>query len=217
MTMSFSRKIDFKSSGETAVSVLLSSGQDTFPVNLKRILRNLKISLMDYNQLHEEFKVSINETSRDGGVLWRKDTDEYIIIYNRENYKPRMIWTIAHELGHIMLKHHENKKNMSYDDMEIEANHFASELLAPYSIIKILANYGNTINIDFLQTKFGLSYQAAEKRITTLNKFSSPDIDEGVGLAYQSFIENNIRVDSTKTLDYFEMDNEMESERDKWR
>lgn len=217
MTTNSSKIIDFKSSGETAVSVLLSSSQETFPVKIKKILRDQGISLMDYSQLGKDFNVTISETSRDGGVLWKKDTNEYVIIFNRENHKPRMIWTIAHELGHILLKHHENINNITYDNMEIEANHFAAELLAPSSIIKVLANYGNTIDVDYLQSTFGLSKQAAEKRIVTLNRKISATIDESVCLVYQDFISNNMKVGSFETLNSFETEYEMELERDKWR
>lgn len=60
------------------------------------------------------------------------DDCNYLIVYYDEKYLPRLRWTIAHEIGHIVLGHTDK---FPYSLAEIEAHKFAAELLAPTRII----------------------------------------------------------------------------------
>lgn len=64
---------------------------------------------------------------------------EYIIIYYNEPYLPRLRWTLAHEIGHIILGHQNEfpcrLTKAEYLIAEKEADKFAAELLAPTKIL----------------------------------------------------------------------------------
>ena len=83
-----------------------------------------------------------------------------------------MRFTLAHELGHILLGHLATRRRIAYtvknrepspkdDDHEHLANIFASRLLAPACILDALAL--NTP--ERVMAVFGISYQSAEFRL----------------------------------------------------
>jgi len=59
---------------------------------------------------------------------------KYRILYNDEAHPTRTRWTIAHELGHILLGHLLNEKR-EYEAEEAEANYFAKQLLMPLATL----------------------------------------------------------------------------------
>lgn len=77
------------------------------------------------------------------------------------------IFGISHELGHIYCNHKGDS-----DINEIEANFFAAQLLMPeIVIIYILKNYTDNKITDLeLMRLFGVSYEAASKKIRTMNR-----------------------------------------------
>ncbi len=78
----------------------------------------------------------IDEIEKFDGVSFISDKGFAIIIVNKNFSNDRKRFTIAHELGHILL-HNENNFPISlYRDKEKEANEFASELLMPENEIK---------------------------------------------------------------------------------
>jgi len=66
-------------------------------------------------------------------------TGDRFIIYYGEKYSPRLYWSMAHEIGHIMLEHKCEFPYKLTDDeyavAEIEAHLFAAELLAPTRVV----------------------------------------------------------------------------------
>lgn len=70
------------------------------------------------------------------GVSFISDKGFPVIIINRNFSNDRKRFTLAHELGHLLL-HNENYYPIStYRNKEMEANEFASELLMPENEIK---------------------------------------------------------------------------------
>lgn len=95
--------------------------------------------------------------------------DIYIILYNAEvTYLEHLNWTLAHEIGHIYLGHiHDG------DREEIEAHFFAAQLLMPeYTLRETETKYGELKTRD-LELIFGVSTEAAEKRLITMRKKNS--------------------------------------------
>lgn len=88
-----------------------------------------------------------------------------LVLSNEEHCNYRQTWTKAHELGHIILGHtkDENKE-------EVEAHFFAAQLLMPDALIRYLIENGIKINISTLKYFFGVSDEAAAKKISTLRK-----------------------------------------------
>lgn len=61
------------------------------------------------------------------------------IIYNSSHPRTRTRFTLAHELGHILLGHNSSSRIISFESTnpeDILANEFAAELLAPLSMLK---------------------------------------------------------------------------------
>ena len=104
------------------------------PVNLRAVLeylsgtRNITIELLPYSLPD---KVS--------GAHAKKG-QKHIITYNRNHHPYRQRFTIAHELGHLLLEHADvqdmEKDLASRNPRETAANAFAAELLAPLEFLK---------------------------------------------------------------------------------
>lgn len=83
---------------------------------------------------------------KDSDVWWHKGS--YAIVYDENAYRRRIPYTIAHEIGHIVLKHLEDFEqtrlsrggltDAEYWVLEREAELFAAELLMPLPILRAL-------------------------------------------------------------------------------
>jgi len=100
----------------------------------------------------------------------------FIVIDDRLRNRQRERWSIAHELGHILLGHliefedlTQNRLNMTsneYGVLETEANWFASELLGPSPIIALIEKRLSVSKISLL---CGISPEAASKKARQIN------------------------------------------------
>ena len=70
------------------------------------------------------------------GVSFISDFGTPVIIVNKNMSNDRKRFTLAHELGHILMHNESNFPVSDYRDKEKEANEFASEFLMPESAIK---------------------------------------------------------------------------------
>lgn len=75
------------------------------------------------------------------GVSFITDKGFPVIIVNKNFSNDRKRFTIAHELGHILLHNENNFPISNYRDKEQEANQFASEFLMPKDAIKNSLRY----------------------------------------------------------------------------
>lgn len=78
----------------------------------------------------------IDEMEKFDGVSFITDRGFPVIIVNKKFSNDRKRFTIAHELGHILLHNENNFPISSFRDKEKEANIFASEFLMPENDIK---------------------------------------------------------------------------------
>ena len=100
------------------------------PVNIQRLLELLDVKLMyeDFEQLN--------------GIALKSPKSKLIVV-NKNLPETRMRFTIAHELGHIIMPHRKKYylcvpgKNRL---MERSANKFAAEILMPQPMVKYLWN-----------------------------------------------------------------------------
>lgn len=132
---------------ERALKLLHDSNAYRLPIDVKVIATNfLKIKLA-----FEDFEKEIS------GVLLIKNGQAAIGV-NRNHSTNRQRFSIAHEIGHYVLHHHDDgpardelfvDKKWSYsayfrsetasqgvDDREIQANRFAAELLMPEELVR---------------------------------------------------------------------------------
>ncbi len=115
------------------------------------------------------------------GVFFKKSDQLYLGV-NERHHSHRQRFTIAHEIGHYILHSGEilhydvNKHDLERvyfradnisDLSEIEANHFAAELLMPEDLIYKCINHGIQ-KIKDLADKLDVSEDAVRYRLTNL-------------------------------------------------
>ena len=87
-------------------------------------------------------------------------------------------YSILHEFAHLYLDHiiRTSTHSMSleerekYGSYEIEANYFVAQLVMPLQLLIALEKKGYDINPNFLQRNFGVSNEAALKRVRCFHK-----------------------------------------------
>lgn len=142
-----------------------------FPVDLKMV--NTKLGIY-----FQEDRLNIGEE----GCAFKNDGKYGILINNTIKNNERKKFTIAHEIGHIQLKHLKDIKKISCfsEDIEnyktnklkeAEANEFASELILPSDeIVKLIKK--NNINFNLIEKAsdfYGSSFTAAAVKIAKLS------------------------------------------------
>jgi len=125
------------------------------------------------------------------GMVHRKPDGTAVIGVNSLDAPNRRRFTIAHEIGHLLLHKDESLhvdekfpiglrnelSGMAVDENEIEANQFAAELLMPALFLKKdLENLPDDIEADAaiekLAKRYQVSAQAMTIRLTALNVLS---------------------------------------------
>ncbi|HYK94356.1 MAG TPA: ImmA/IrrE family metallo-endopeptidase [Candidatus Dormibacteraeota bacterium] len=120
------------------------------------------------------------------GLLIRPETGAPAIVVNKAHPKVRQRFTIAHELGHLVLHKgrpvvvdhvrlnlRDARSRAAVDVEEIEANAFAAELLMPRALIVAELNRASARSDSArlaadLAEGFGVSKEAAEYRLINL-------------------------------------------------
>lgn len=151
---------------------------EEFPINPFELIKNFGWGLLTY----EEMTIKDNCTIED--VCECLGTDGYSI-YNGNNYTiaynntiqsyGRINFTLAHEIGHIILNHHkdfnvtsvleDNFTKEEYKILENEANCFARNILAPAPLVQELGFLGMLFKIPKF---FAITPTAATTRISLL-------------------------------------------------
>lgn len=161
---------------------LIEKHQLTVPIDVDRLAKELNIPV-EYHDFEEDIS----------GFTFHKQSEKLIGI-NTNDGRKRQRFTMAHEIGHMLL-HKSNSVRVDSavilfrdshssdgtDKAEREANRFAAELLMPVAAISHeLKKLGGTVDIlgyddDKLDTtisslakKFNVSYQAMSVRLASL-------------------------------------------------
>lgn len=151
------------------------------PLNLLDIFRAGGCTVKTYQELSQKLDISVDEVaarfgSDDGCLFYDARHDRYRLAYDCST-RPRTRWTLAHELGHIVLRHLEDFPETSItrtqspvflDILDKEADKFASEILAPAPLLIGLAESAHrpTQELYYALARdiFGLSRLAAYYR-----------------------------------------------------
>ena len=157
------KKINFiKARQKASELLLLQDNEINFPIdvkNLKIVDKNIKFA--SYNEYASKVGIDVRKVSDNGNfddAMVVPIRNIYLILYNDEiKNSGRILWSLAHELGHIILNH----KNQGVIE-ETEAHTFASQLLLPQCVLKELFRGGKKITTTYLKEKFGLSEKAAQ-------------------------------------------------------
>lgn len=156
-----------------AQELLARAGVSCTPVNVYDIARRVLGA-----EIREEHYTGQGQLS---GMAYRRDGAPDLIGVNESHSEARKRFTIAHEIGHLVMHADRsfhvdqqlwlrNEKSSAADDAcEIEANQFASELLMPSAILSADLERGVDIEdeaeVKCLAEKYGVSVQAMNFRL----------------------------------------------------
>lgn len=164
---------------KAADALHVNAASNQLPIDIEG-LANYVGAIVSYEPFNEELS----------GVLV-KESDRIVIGVNSSHSKNRQRFTIAHEIGHLVLKHQgelfvdhvvmkrDGKSSKAIDRQEIEANRFAAELLMPEALVLERAHALESGKaglspdelISQLAKDFQVSSQAMEYRLTNLGVF----------------------------------------------
>ena len=222
-------KPDFKNAYIKANELLVSSTLfSSFPVDIKAVIKELSdIKLITYEKALS-FGINVKAFGSDDAQLVEKN-GRYIIFYNSKVSKERQNFSISHEFDHYILCHKTMEilddalKPFSqeiYEKQELETNFCTAQVLMPEQIIREFRRRGKNVNSDFLMKYFGVSRQAAEKRLETLQKVNSSRLSPE-----QRYFDDIILRQAKKFIDRiapewdfydFEKEEAKQMERDSW-
>lgn len=202
--------------------LVMSSVIQSFPFSPKALVREQSSIVCRSYQTAKKHGVDITAFGSESATIF-KYGDKTIIFYNETASSSHIAFSILHEFGHDVLGHDFTKKDKeSYHKYEVEANFFAAQLLMPEQVIREMQSRGRRIDSPFLQTAFGISSQAADKRIETLAKSNSEwhsraekEFDDIILLRYANFLNKICPI-----LNYYDYDFEdefaLQQERNQW-
>lgn len=133
------------------LDVLEKCGIKSFPIECQTIIQYYGYRIYSYQELQlqtpELYDICI-QYSEDAF----RDSELRIVAYNDQKHPYRIRFSLAHELGHIILQHEKPMQTA-----EIEANFFASNLLAP----RMAIHYARCKNETDVAKVFAISQEAA--------------------------------------------------------
>lgn len=163
---------------------------DSIPIDPFSIVSYFdSIFICSYKEYSEYYNISEDDVirkfnSNEGFLLKCKDTSTntnyYIMGYNQNKSKERIRFTIAHELGHFILKHNDrtsknilNRYSLSDQEtqhFETEANHFAKHLLIPFPIALYFKKHLKRFTAEIISNIFNVNFEPANYVFLNLNK-----------------------------------------------
>ncbi|MGN1194748.1 MAG: ImmA/IrrE family metallo-endopeptidase [Acutalibacteraceae bacterium] len=179
----------YQKSRDLSWDILIKEGITQLPVDVVSLCRQLGIAVKYYEPIDDN----------DGMCVILKDIPVIFVKSNCTRQRKR--FTIAHELGHILLGHVGKyelvNREPSYQDNPIEesANVFASRLLAPACVL-----WGCKIETaEDIMRLCDISRQSAEYRMKRMhelykrNKFLTTTKEQQVFEQFKDFITNHQR------------------------
>ena len=177
------------------------------PIDLSFMNNFENLKIKTYSWFAKKFKLSIQETieyiNSDSGCCWfLPDENKYLILYNDFiDNSCHNRWTLAHELGHYLLKHNEicdtaiiGRNTICLEEYKIyekEANAFARELLAPLNVIcTILDDFSIFDIMDLCELSYEASSHIFNYIVTGLQMGISYDCKSRTTKIFEKFINN---------------------------
>lgn len=164
--------------GSAAQELLQSQGIAKPPVPVERVAKALGVRVA-----FEPFEGELS------GLLYREPGGGDVVLVNSLTAKTRQRFTVAHELGHLLLheaplqvdrplsvRFRDERSSLAVDQEEIEANRFAAALLMPGDWVlrdadRLLGRRPRLTDqalVEELAKQYGVSRQAMEFRLANL-------------------------------------------------
>lgn len=212
------KKIDFIKARQKASEILLLQGDDelTFPTDVKKIvIPGETVKIASYSEYSNKVGKNVNNISSNGefdDAMVIPINGIYLVLYNDEiQSSGRILWSLAHEIGHIVLKHEKQG-----DVEETEAHTFASQLLLPQCLLKALFKGGKPITIPYLMNRFGLSQSAAVSCLKLVKNKLENDYDAMYDDIILNKCEKFLKSELATVNNRNTIDDEMDVKRNQW-
>ena len=188
---------NYERSARMAYKTLLALSIDAFPVDPLMVLSFCKhTAVHTYEEIIPLFGMSDPAYFRwyvmgdKDAMTLRQDLGNgrtiYEMVYDSRVRPSRLRFTLAHELGHIILKHKQETVVQ-----EREADCFAAHLLAPRPVLVLLSEYGVRMDDPSAVSEiFGLSMSASEVTIRDTFRSQDKELTESVKKLFSSWIEH---------------------------
>lgn len=132
---------NYKIARDKAWKTLIECGICELPINLAEVINHYGIYLIKYSD--SNYISRHNSPTEDG--YSRLIDGKPVIYYNDKKPEHRVRFTVAHEIGHILLGHlsegetlHRNTEQDTPNPKEQQANIFARDLLMPATVLHSL-------------------------------------------------------------------------------
>lgn len=175
---------------------LLDAEITELPVSVTKIAQHFDVTIVK-NSVHGWLNPS------QSGISYQSESGEWLIVYDDSDSTGRKRFTIAHELGHILLGHplregeqHTRVFSKDRPEIETEADAFAARILSPACVLWALGLH----TPEEIAERCQISYTAAKYRAERMKilyarqKFLTSPIERQVFQAFKPWIEQqNIR------------------------
>lgn len=178
---------------------MLDCKTDRLPVNLNNICHALKIRVFSYEKgakIIEQTKIEQAVHRTDGVTFFIRETP--VILYDEKKPPQRARFTIAHEVGHIILGHvgpgeitTANREPQPGDAQEeTAANQFAARLLAPACVLWGLGVHTpeEIMNLCYISRPAAVFRARRLEELYKRNRFLSSPLERKVYRQFQPFI-----------------------------
>lgn len=168
-------EIDFHRAVVEANKMLVKAGVKYYPFNPFDVVKHIPDCVCRKFATARNWGVDIESFGSESAIIVEME-GRVVIFYDETKPQSHINFSILHELGHLLLGHPLHDKSMSpeaYHRYEVEANYFAAQTLMPSSIIAALQYRQSFITREFLVKYFGVSHDAASKRLTTMRNTRS--------------------------------------------
>ena len=187
---------DYQNVRDAVWRILIDCGVNELPINLNKICKKLGVRVYRYESL-KSFPAWLQRT--DGAVFFQNG--DPVILYDQSKSVGRIRFTVAHELGHLVLGHivpgqrtTVNREPEPTDHpVETAANQFAARLLAPACVLWGLGVHTS----EEIMVLCNISKQAAEFRADRMDilyqrdKFLLSSLEREVYQQFRPFIQGH--------------------------
>lgn len=176
---------------DAAWRCLLDAGITELPVSVTKIARHFDVNIIK-NSVHDWLKPS------QSGISFQAEDGTWVVVYDDSDSIGRKRFTIAHELGHILLGHplregerHTRVFNKDRPEVEKEADMFAARILSPACVLWALDMH----TPEEIAERCQISYTAAQARADRMallysrQMFLTSPIERQVFQAFKPWIE----------------------------
>ncbi len=183
----------YKNVRDSSWQCLLDAGITELPVSVVKIAEHFDVKLVKNS--HRNWL-----TPCQSGISIMTEDGTWIICYDDNDSMERIRFTIAHELGHILLGHplregfvHTRTIAKERPQVESEADMFAARILAPACVLWALDLH----TAEEIANVCKISYAAAQVRVDRMkilyerNKFLASPLEKELFGRFSKFIEEN--------------------------